>query len=419
MDVRVAEATQEMQGQIAILSDELVKRTVEMDSLKVKLEGEIKLQSDAIAREQHVAATATKKLFDRTHERDKIANERNEVVADRARIMAAMIALTSERDRLEEELSQWRREREAIVAEREAMQSQVPTEENSEDNCPFRRYRPHCFVRGVVPAGSASGQYDVAPNSPLFVHLRQLCDTGGSWTHFQRPVAGFRLARVQAVVAPTFLVTGFTMQQERMNSQRATGGVHFNFKTAQSFDAEQLRVLNTLRDAFQERAPGSGDRTVNTVHCFHGSRREHVESICNNGLVAVGGTDAGFFGMGCYTTLNIEYAARYAYGDFDEDEQGRRTGPRSSPDRMYPVIMMAATVGMAYPITREADYEEWEQHSKFFGKPLKRGFDAHVACVSELVAYQATKREQCQYVELVIEQQAQLLPMAVLWLEKI
>lgn len=282
------------------------------------------------------------------------------------------------------------------------------------------RYRPHVYSPGVLPRDRIASPcvVELPSTSSLFTFARQLTLTGGAWCFgAHREVAGFRLAKVNAVICAEYLVTEYTARQARMNALRATGGAYFNQR---DLNAEQLRILNTLRSMFHERAPGpaSTDRTVNTVYCYHGPRRENLLSICSNGMVAVGGLDAGYFGVGCYTTLNIEYAARYAYGDFDVDASGFPLGPRASEDGLYPIIMFAATVGLAYPVTREVDYTPGEARSQLFGKPFKRGFDAHVACVSQMVGYQAVGRDQCEYVELVFEQQAQLLPLAVLWFEK-
>jgi hypothetical protein len=50
---------------------------------------------------------------------------------------------------------------------------------------------------------------------------------------------------------------------------------------------------------------------------WHGPRREHLDNICTNGLVATRTMDAGYFGSGCYYTLNIEYAIKYVHGVLD------------------------------------------------------------------------------------------------------
>ena len=87
---------------------------------------------------------------------------------------------------------------------------------------------------------------------------------------------------------------------------------------------------------------------VNTVYTFRESRRENVESVCNTDLVAVRAMDAGFFGCGCYTTLNVEYAARYALGDFDPPVPG----VRASPDGRFPVIILTISAAHFAPVGR-------------------------------------------------------------------
>jgi hypothetical protein len=174
-------------------------------------------------------------------------------------------------------------------------------------------------------------------------------------------------------------------------------------------------VLSCLREQFQERAPGTNPRAVNAFYCFHGPRREHLDSVCSTGLVATRAMDAGYFGSGCYSTLNIEYAIKYARGEFD-DASSRRP---PAEDGRYAVIMFAASVGMAYPVTRDVDYQTDAQKSNFFGRPLQAGFDCHVVCVNESIGCQAVNRQECQYVEVVIDQVSQMLPLAVLWFEDI
>jgi hypothetical protein len=194
-----------------------------------------------------------------------------------------------------------------------------------------------------------------------------------------------------------------------MGNKRQIGHSHFNFETT-SLNAAQLQVLAVLRERFQEREPGTETRAMNRFYSFHGTIPEIVSHVCRDSLVAVRSTDAGYFGTGCYSTLNIEYALSYACGDhFGE----RKPGP-------YPVVMFACSVGMAYPVTRGVDYSPaGDGVSNFFGKPLKPGLDCHVVCVNAASGYQAVDRDRCAYVEVVIDQESQMLPVAVLWFEDI
>jgi hypothetical protein len=283
---------------------------------------------------------------------------------------------------------------------------------------PFRRYRPHELLSGILPSPAPTGLHTVGTSSPLYTYCRSLCVTGGSWRDGISPVAGLRLTAVQAIVHPVEYYSTYTHKQARLSNLRQAGGDFFN-STTKNMSTEQLHVLHALRSKFHERAPGTENRTINSFYCFHGPRREHYESICSNGMVATGAMDAGFFGCGCYTTLNIEYAARYARGDFDDIDK-RRPDPA---DGRYPVVMFAASCGMAYPLTPGVDYGHStdssapDGHSDYFGRPLKRGFDCHVVCVNQSSQFQSVDRDQCQYVEVVIEQESQMLPIAVLWFE--
>jgi hypothetical protein len=230
---------------------------------------------------------------------------------------------------------------------------------------------------------------------------------------------------VEAVVHDTAQYTAYEFKQDQMFRQRVGGGEHFNFDT-NTMGADQLRVLSCLREQFQERRPGLNPKAANTIYCFHGPRREHLDNICTNGLVATRAMDAGYFGSGCYSTLNIEYAIKYAHGVLDQNN----SRPPSADGR-YPVIMFAASVQLAYPVTRAVDYPAHDANtasssssngrvkneSRFFGRPLERGFDCHVVCVNENTNFQAVNRQDCQYVEVVISQEIQMLPLAVLWFE--
>jgi hypothetical protein len=226
---------------------------------------------------------------------------------------------------------------------------------------------------------------------------------------------GFELVRVDAVVNSDAHITVYETQQDRQRRLRANGGAIFN-ALIQAFSTAKLHVLFTLTSFFQERRPDADPKSPHTVYAFHGPRMEHLTSVCENGIVPLRETDLGYFGLGCYTTLNIEYAAKYARGDYDPHGAALR---KRSADGCVPVVMLAASVGMAYPVTPDrADYLRADGHSVWFGQGLKPGFDCHVACVSEVSNCEAVFRQDCQYVELVVRQESQLLPVAVLWLRE-
>ena len=168
---------------------------------------------------------------------------------------------------------------------------------------------------------------------------------------------------------------------------------------------------------YHERSPEGSPLEARTLYVFHGPQVGAVDGICLDGLEAVRALDPGYFGVGAYTSLNVEYAARYAMGEFDDQPLQRDF---TATGGLVPVIMFAAAVNMAYPVTPDVDYPQpprADRHSRFFGQPLSAGFDSHVACVSERAGFEAVQREHCEYVELVVANYQQLLPLAVLWLQ--
>jgi hypothetical protein len=242
-----------------------------------------------------------------------------------------------------------------------------------------------------------------------------MCETGGSWNQgIINPVARFKLRAVEAITHSPARYIGYDDLLKRTSALRKTGMSLLNPANSQ-LTRSQLCVLDALRSQFHERPPGTDPRCVNTFYSFLGCKWDYVESICLHDVVNARAKDAGFFGSGFYTSLNIEYAARYAKGQFDPTGE-----PRATRDGCVPVIMFACFVSMAYPITR-ADYRVVDGvvsgSCDYYGQPLKTGYDAHVICVNEASGFQAVERTECQYVEVVIEQKSQVLPVAVLWLE--
>jgi hypothetical protein len=286
------------------------------------------------------------------------------------------------------------------------------------DVSPFLRYQPHRFSSAIVAPGTEEGIHDVPNTSSIFAFCKKMCETGGSWNHgIICPLARFKLHAVQAVTHSSDHYTGFRDAMKRTSNLRKEGLPVLN-PAVSKLTHSQLYVLDALRSHFHERPPGTDPRDANTFYSFHGCRWEFVRNMCHHGIVNARSKDPGFFGSGFYTTLNIEYAARYARGEFDPSGAERETR-----DGCYPVIMFACFVSVVYPVTPEVDYGTPQctkaGHSQFYGKPLNTGCDCHVSCVHEAKHFQAVDRSACQYVEVVIDQNIQVLPVAVLWMQRI
>lgn len=300
-------------------------------------------------------------------------------------------------------------ERAAAVAARAAAEERLLAASCSTTDDPFPVGQPY-RLHGAPTEGRTSVEVTSVP-SPVANLAKQFLRTRGSYLPgpAASPVAGYTVAQIELLAVDT---GPFEARLKRLERLRAEGGDRFN-PVKGDFDAEQLRVLMTLRESFEARSHKHGSNYPNLVFAFHGTRIEALGSVLS-GLVAMRSTDAGYFGSGVYTTTSLEYATRYAFGEFDSDKAPQRT---TRADGCAPVLLVCAGVGLAYPITPPRDYgKRPDRHCNLFGLPLQKGFDAHVAVVSQTAKFEAVCVGQMQYLELVIDQEAQVQALAVMWM---
>jgi hypothetical protein len=373
----------------------------------------------------------------------------------------------------------------------------------SERSSIFKYMQYMCDSRGgswnALQTPSAALNRQINPDSSIFGFASMFrtsslaalsARTSMSCKSLRSKVAGFRLVGVEMIISHPHVSMAFESRHNKLNiaslsyvPRKGTGKANCKSRIPDGtlnnasslrpvFNRQQSKVLDLLKRQYLSRGIQSSTRTSNSFYTFYGPSRELLAHICSTGtMVAVTAADedvdagSGYFGLGCYTTLNIEYALRMARGDFDAVDR-RRSRP---VDGRYPIIMLVATVNNVYPLTPNVDYGHKTAgitatqrglptgYSKFLGKPLKPGFDAHVICVNEHVGereytvnvddvvddqshrtperhacdgrekskrksrrpascgMQAVNRDSCQYVEVVLAQEVQLLPLAVLW----
>ena len=239
------------------------------------------------------------------------------------------------------------------------------------------------------------------------------------------PVSGFDLVSVEAI---TF----------RREAYDAFATVLAKFRHARHFstmfdgtDVEMTLEQQLLLGHLQRHYAQPCDPDVNVAYAFHGTREADLQSVIFGGLKALGRTDRGFFGAGIYCTLSLEYAARYAAGEFSA---AHATGPppqTTTPSPAVPVLMVAVALSNVYPVTKDADYgERPDGLCNFYGKPIGGGggegsgaaqnkhFDARVAAVRS-PTFQSAALTDAEYVEIVAGQESHFMPVAIIWVRPI
>ena len=133
---------------------------------------------------------------------------------------------------------------------------------------------------------TADARVAVLPSSaaPVVALLRQFLATRGSCAPGPAPgpVAGFIVTEMELLGVDA---AAFEARLKRLDALRTIGGPACNPATA-DFDAEQLRILMTLLEAFEVRPAGVGP---NMLFAFHATRVEALPSVVV-GLVATQST---------------------------------------------------------------------------------------------------------------------------------
>ena len=310
-------------------------------------------------------------------------------------------------------------ENEALRRENEALRRRIAELEEALNKAPFPAGAPYRLSGAPT---TCRDQLLVPASSPVFDLCQTFVKSRGSLSRGARErfgaVAGCRVADIELLGVD---VTGF---EARL---RVLAGRHGSPDTVATRTKEQLQVLLLLNKCFEaKRVLAADPNQPDLLFAFHGTRIDVLPKVIT-GLVAKRTTDPGYFGAGVYVTPNLEYAAQYAVGKFDSPSA--TGGPRSSrEDGSYPVVLVCAAIGEAHPITRSGDYRKGPEHgsllqaantnSDWYGKPLKPGCDAHVVGVSERTNFQAEDDlAHMTYLEIVIDQEAQVLPLAIIWVQ--
>jgi serine/threonine protein kinase len=140
------------------------------------------------------------------------------------------------------------------------------------------------------------------------------------------------------------------------------------------------------------------------VLAWHGCSVDAADAICQTRLSMreFSSRDSGYFGRGVYLTPEAEYAEKYA----TPGEDGKSV-----------LLLCAVLCDRVYPVT-DVDYDRIDgvraPASCFAGfKPLQPGFDTHLVAIRCDRKYQAAAAgEIADYHEIVVGQEAQVLPLA-------
>ena len=173
-------------------------------------------------------------------------------------------------------------------------------------------------------------------------------------------------------------------------------------------------VLQKLKGRFI-----TGRLGANVLWAWHGCAPENARQIVDAGFANLSLTDPGWHGSGGYLSLEAEYACAYA-SNYPGPVQPGRDG--------WCVILCLVVLGVTYPVTLCAEDffsvpsmggAPSPQDCKLYGRPMQRGFDSHVVAVKRYAQdgnfLAAATSQHTEFNELVLDQDGQILPVAVVW----
>merc|ERR1712154_90407 len=114
--------------------------------------------------------------------------------------------------------------------------------------------------------------------------------------------------------------------------------------------------------------------------------------------------------------MGVEYAIEYAKGHHNPPHTGL-TPPTDAGE--WPIILTACVVGNTWPVTPCADDffctpPKKPDDCRWYGMPLKPTYTEHLSAVSK-TNFLAVNPTAMHFHEIVFDQDAQLLPLAIVW----
>merc|ERR1712107_741276 len=169
-------------------------------------------------------------------------------------------------------------------------------------------------------------------------------------------------------------------------------------------DPNKKTLLGRLDEmALRHIAPSFEDEAVKFLPCWHGvGSEEAAQNIAKMGLANLRSTDEGYFGAARYASLDPKYARQYC----------------STGDDTQVMLLCLGVVGRVYPVTVcDEDYSTLEpktpQECKYYGKPLKPTFDAHLIGVRGPEYHPAQPAHRAEHFEIAFSADSQVLPVAI------
>ncbi len=210
------------------------------------------------------------------------------------------------------------------------------------------------------------------------------------------PVPGYDVEKVEVIFNPS-MNNLFKEQQKLL--QKRQGNPRYTASWQQEGHADLRETIHQQLETLAEPYQDDDCPDVKLLPLWHGTQKEHLDSLLSTGYSPFGDTDDGYFGKGIYATHEAAYAEKYA-NKFKPTHQNNSV-----------LILNWAITYSSYPILNS----DYNPITKKLVKKIPSGvYDSHFIPViqgTSVVDYiPITPPQTHTYTEMVFFNSAQVLP---------
>lgn len=298
----------------------------------------------------------------------------------------------------------------------------------------IEKLKPQTAVLGLPGQGTPLesffsnwfGGINWVPKGPYYSAAKLQDGTLYDWIKQQAPGAKIIEAIYNPELMTTFIQTACRTERNRLHNG------NYNNPPTRDLKTKDFLIKNILKQYW---LPTKFVRT-NIVFMWHGTSQKICQTICENGIEDLRTVDGGYFGAGIYLTPQFDYAKSFSINHQPPAGSAVKSfdsGTPSTNNGMVSVVLCAAVVGLTYAITLEADCPNWTpgchspdaRKSRFNSnlsepradKAILHGFDSHFVAVGHPDG-QVENPLSAIYHELVLRQNSQVLPIAIIQCKK-
>ena len=253
---------------------------------------------------------------------------------------------------------------------------------------PYRQYTNSIWGSYFYRGGDGTGYYYKDYDTSTSVYQRLMSyDDRLSDMNMSQYISNITLVYNERLL--TNFINAYLIQTERFKADPKL----FQSRKWDTNNAvgEKKRTVYSLYHTLTQSYSWNRDSSPNIIPVYHGTDRWIAEKICETGFASLSSLDEGWYGKGIYFSTYPMYCSPYFIS-------------KKQPS----IILSWILPGNVFPVTEGPD-----DTVSFKGAALKSGYNSHYVCVNKK-GYVYNEGDNELYDEIVIAQEAQIVPIAII-----